>query len=63
MIIKLTNTIKEYEGKTFLLNTDVIISVYEGVSKEGIPGTFVYGQNDNTWQVKETVEQIFEMLS
>lgn len=63
MIIKLTNAVKDFEGKTFLLNSDVIISVYEAKDADGNLGVFIFGQTDKTWQVKETIEQIAELLS
>lgn len=63
MIIKLKNAVKEFEGKAFLLNSDIIVSVYEAKDSDGKPGTFVYGSNDKTWQVQETVEQIYKKLS
>jgi hypothetical protein len=62
VIVKLTNAVKGFEDKKFLLNTDVIISVYEGVTEEGNPTTFVYGQNDKTWQIKESVIQVEKLL-
>ena len=63
MIIKLTNATKEFDGKPFLLNTDVIISVFEGKDTEGRVGIFIFGQNEKTWQIKETVEQVYELVS
>lgn len=63
MIIKLTNATKEFDGKPFLLNTDVIISVFEGKDTSGNTGIFIFGQNEKTWQIKETVEQVYELVS
>jgi uncharacterized protein YlzI (FlbEa/FlbD family) len=63
MIIKLTNAVKEMEGKPFLLNTDTIISVFEGKDENELPAIFIYGQNDKTWMIKETVEEVFAMVS
>jgi hypothetical protein len=36
--------------------------VYEGVTEDGTPTTFVYGQNDKTWQIKESVIQVEKLL-
>jgi hypothetical protein len=62
MIIKLTNAVKDYEGKKFLLNSDIIATVYEGVNEDGKPAVFIFSQNEKTWQVKETILQIEELL-
>jgi hypothetical protein len=62
MIIKLTNAVKEYEGKKFLLNSDIIATVYEGLNEDGKPAVFVFSQNEKTWQVKETVAQVEKLL-
>jgi hypothetical protein len=63
MIIKLKNAVEEFKGKVFLLNSDIIVSVYESKDDKGNLGTFVYGSNDKTWQVEDTVEQIYKKLS
>ncbi len=63
MIIKLKNAVEEFKGKMFLLNSDIIISVYEAKDADGNPAVFVYGTNDKTWQVQDTVEEIYGQLT
>ena len=63
MIIKLTNASKEYDGKTLLINSRHILSVFEGVkilddnTVETI--TNIYTVTKESWIVKESIETIF----
>ena len=63
MIIKLTNASKEFDGKKFLLNSDEIVSVFEGTDNDGKKAIFIYGKNKDTWQIKETLVQVERLLS
>jgi hypothetical protein len=63
MIIKLKNAVEEFKDKQFLLNSDIIVSVYEAKDEKGNMAVFVYGSNDKTWQVQDTVEEIYEQLN
>ena len=63
MILKLKNAVEEFKGKEFLLNSDIIVSVYEAKDEKGNMGVFVYGSNDKTWQVQDTIEEIYGQLN
>jgi hypothetical protein len=70
MFIKLTNAAEKYIDQPLIIKKDVIISVYSGNFE--IPGdegaellvfkTVVYSPTCS-WEVKETVDQVFELLS
>jgi hypothetical protein len=62
MIIKLTNAVDLFKGKSVLINTDYIISIFES-ELEGKPVTMVYAESKDTWQVEETVAEIFAMIN
>ena len=63
MIIKLKNASAEFEGKTFLLNSDILATVYEAKDEDGVESVFVYGTNDKTWKVQDTVEEIYAQIT
>jgi hypothetical protein len=63
VIIKLTNSHADFKGKKVLINSDHILSVFESKTADNKKATFVYVDKENTWQVSETVEQIYEMVS
>lgn len=66
MIIKLTNASKEYDGKTLLINSRHILSVFEGVKMlddntvETV--TNIYTVTKESWIVKESVDDIFNKV-
>jgi len=75
MFIKVTNATPFFEGKEVIIRTNIIVTVYESeIDIEGadIDGaktepakksvTVIYCNTDGTWHVKETVNEIFEML-
>lgn len=67
MIIKLTNASKEYDGKTLLINSRHILSVFEGVKMlddntvETV--TNIYTVTKESWIVKETIEDIYNKVN
>ena len=63
MIIKLKNAIEEYKGKIFLLNSDIIATVYEAKDDNGVDCVFVYSTGDKTWKVLDTVEEIYTQFT
>ena len=63
MIIKLTNASEAFKDKSVLINTDKIVSIFESVNEKDETVTFVYVDKENTWLVKETLEEIYEMVS
>ena len=56
-IIKLTNANKLFEGKPLLINIAHLISVFES-ELDGQKITNIYAHTRDTWEVKETVEEI-----
>ena len=61
-MLKLTNAVEQYEGQPLLLNSDFIVSVYGTVDEKDNDISVIYSSIQQTWFVKETVEQIFEMM-
>ena len=66
MIIKLTNASKEFDGQTLLINSSHILSVFEGVKmlddKTVETITNIYTTTKESWAVKESVDDIYEMV-
>ena len=62
MLIKLTNAVAEHDGNTLLLNSELIVSIFKSVNEAEKGITYVFGINNNTWQVKETPEEIFDQV-
>lgn len=58
MLIKLTNATKGRVGDSLILNTDLIVSFFEHTQEDGEKVTVAFGMNGNTWEVKETVDEI-----
>jgi hypothetical protein len=63
MIIKLTNANETFKGNPVLINMDKIVSVFSVVNEKDETITFLYYDKENTWQVSETTEEIYEMVS
>jgi hypothetical protein len=69
MIIKLTNMSEGHEGNPLLINARHIISVFE--TTRDVPGkkktienvTNIYTIIQQSWQVKETLDQIYKMIN
>ena len=62
MFVLLTNGSKGYEGMAVAINTQVIVSVYESKDIElDQIHTVVYSPN-NTWVVRETVDEVIEKI-
>jgi hypothetical protein len=66
MIIKLTNASPEHEGKSILLNMKHVLSIFETTQeisdKVFVNSTNVYMLTQQSWTVKESIEQIHEKL-
>ena len=66
MLIKLTNASKEYDGQLLLINSRHILSVFEGVKilddKTVETITNIYTVTQQSWSVKETVDEIYKIL-
>ena len=66
MFIKLTNASPAHKDQAVIINTEHIISVHrtevtrEDFSKDTI--TYVYAGTSGTWEIVETLDEIFEMI-
>ena len=59
-LIKLTNATKGRLGESLILNTEMILSFYEHTQEDDSKVTVAYGLNGNSWEVKETIDEIME---
>ena len=62
MLLKLTNATKGRIGEGLILNTEMILSFFEHKQEDGTQVVIAYGMNGNSWEVKETIEEIMEMV-
>jgi uncharacterized protein YlzI (FlbEa/FlbD family) len=63
MLIKLTNATKGRLGESLILNTEMILSFYEHTQEDDSKVTVAYGLNGNSWEVKETIDEIAEKIN
>lgn len=61
-MIKLTNATKGRIGEGLILNPDLIVSFFEHTQEDGTKVTVAYGMNGNSWEVKETIDEIMAKL-
>jgi hypothetical protein len=59
-LIKLTNATKGRIGEGLILNSDLIASFFEHTQEDGEKITIAFGMNGNSWEVKETIDEIME---
>ena len=62
-LIKLTNATKGRIGESLILNTDMIMSFFENNQEDGEKVTVAFGMNGNSWEVKETIDEIMALIS
>ena len=62
-LIRLTNAVKGRIGEGLILNTDLIASFFEHNQEDGTKVTVAFGMNGNSWEVKETVDEIMEQIN
>ena len=73
MLIKLTNATEEHKGNTLLINPKHIMTVFETLvevpttqvkKKEKVVETLtqIYGITQQSWTVKESVDEIYKMI-
>jgi hypothetical protein len=60
MLLKLTNATKGRIGEKLILNTDLLLSMFENKTEDGREVTVAFGMNGNTWEVSETIDEIME---
>ena len=63
MLIKLTNATKGRIGEGLILNTDLIASFFQHKQEDDTQVTVAYGMNGNSWEVKETIDEIMEQIN
>jgi hypothetical protein len=61
MLIKLTNNAEEFKGKPLLINPEHIMTVFE-IENDDEVSTNVYSITQQSWNVKETVEEIYKLI-
>ncbi len=61
-MIKLTNANEKFLNQPFLINPNHILTVFTGPNENGGLSTFVYADNKETWVVKETVDEILNLI-
>ena len=61
-LIKLTNATKGRIGESLILNTDMIMSFFENNQEDGEKVTVAFGINGNSWEVKETIDEIMALV-
>ncbi len=62
-LIRLTNATKGRIGEALILNTDLIASFFEHSQEDGVKVSVAYGMNGNSWEVKETIDEIMEQIN
>ena len=63
MLIKLTNAHPEHKGKSLIINTELVLSFFEGANEDGEEVVFIFGVHGNTWQVTDTVDEVMAQVS
>ena len=58
MLLKLTNATKGRIGEGLILNTELILSFFEHSQEDGAKIAVAFGMNGNSWEVKETIDEI-----
>ena len=62
MIIKLTNNAEEFKGKPLLINSEHIMTVFEVENDDEEVSTNVYSITQQSWNVQETVDEIYDLV-
>ena len=62
-LIRLTNAVKGRIGEGLILNIDLIASFFEHTQEDGTKVTIAYGMSGNSWEVKETIDEIMEQIN
>lgn len=62
MLIKLNNAHKDHKGKQLIINSDLVMSFYEGKDEDENEVVFVFGMQGNTWTVSDTIEEIMQQI-
>ena len=62
-LIKLTNATKGRIGEGLILNTEAMMSFFENTQEDGTKVTVAFGMNGNSWEVKETIDEVMAMIN
>jgi hypothetical protein len=62
-LIKLTNATKGRIGEGLILNTDLIVSFFIHTQEDGAKVTVAFGMNGNSWEVSETIDEVFSQIN
>lgn len=62
-LIKLTNATKGRIGEGLILNTEAMMSFFENTQEDGTKVTVAFGINGNSWEVKESIDEIMQQIS
>lgn len=62
-LIKLTNATKGRIGEGLILNTETMMSFFENTQEDGTKVTVAFGINGNSWEVKESIDEIMQQIS
>ncbi len=63
MLIKLTNATKGRISEGIILNTELMLSFFEHTTEDNRKITLVYGMSGNTWEVSETIDEIWAIVN
>jgi hypothetical protein len=64
MFKSFTNAVEDFKGKKIVVNTDFIITVFEGQNEEKTENfTILYGGDKGFWQVQESIESVIKILN
>ena len=61
-LIRLTNATKGRIGEGLILNTEAMMSFFENTQEDGTKVTVAFGMNGNSWEVKETIDEIMAVI-
>ena len=61
-LIKLTNATKGRIGESLIINTEMIMSFFENTQEDGTKVSVAFGMNGNSWEVKETIDEIMAQI-
>jgi len=62
-LIKLTNATKGRIGESLIINTEMIMSFFENTQEDGTKVSVAFGMNGNSWEIKETIDEIMALIS
>lgn len=61
-MLKLTSAVKEHNGNQIILNPRYIVSIFPGSYADGVNFTGIYTNDNGSFEVKETIDQIYSQL-